>query len=164
MNITMSLTADRASLAAFGRIIPCACKVRNELIPGGRQDVVHSENADGSTGVPYMPRPFPSGLWTIGKPAPIDPAKDVHLYEWPFFIPTDAHQLVDEWGVTLEDTWHYVQPTGQKVMDWGYGIHFSSSPTTLGCLKILIETDLRWLVDQINGIQAQGNIVQVQAT
>jgi hypothetical protein len=159
----MDLVKNRAALYAFGRVLPCSCKVRNELTPGGRSDVVHSENADGTTGVPYMPRPFPSGLWTVGRPAVIFPEKDVHLYMWPFFIPTDAHQLVDVWEVSQEEVLHYIKPTGQQVMDWGYGMHFSSSLTTLGCEKILIESDLRWLVDQINGVHAQGNVVQVNA-
>jgi hypothetical protein len=107
------------------------CDVRNEL--NGRrlltEKPVYSEQSNGNAGVPYMPRKFPKGVWRILAVLPkTDP------YEAPEFISTDAWQEVDEW--TIEDS-HYGAKTGKKVKDYGYGLHFSTSPTTLGCGKIM---------------------------
>ena len=89
---------------------------------------------------PYMPRVFPQGVWKLGKPvAKADP------YTAPWFIPTTAWQMVDVWSV--DEHGFYGKPTGEKVKDEGYGLHNSTSRTTLGCLKIEKKTDLAWLVE-----------------
>jgi hypothetical protein len=92
--------------------------------------------------VPYMPIGFPAGIWKVGKPI----AK-TNPYLAPYFIPTNAWQMVTEW--TLEPDGSYGQPTARKIKDEGYGIHFSTSSTTLGCLKIVNKSELLTLVRMI---------------
>lgn len=103
-----------------------------------------------------MPAVFPIGTWAIGDPLPqIDP------YEAPFFIPTDAHALINEWTIIQYDGTEYGEQTDNRVMDWGYGLHFSSSRSTLGCLKIENKDDLLYLVSNINDAHKSGEIVQL---
>jgi hypothetical protein len=45
--------------------------------------------------------------------------------------------------------------------DWGYGIHHSTSSTTLGCIKIVKEDDLLWLVGQIKAAWKDNVIVRM---
>ena len=93
--------------------------------------------------VAYMPLGFPPGIWLVGKPSPRS-----NPYLAPYFIPTDAWQMVTEW--TVEPDGSYGQPTAKKVRDEGYGIHFSTSPTTLGCLKVVNKSDLLTLAKLIS--------------
>jgi hypothetical protein len=172
---TLSLTADHKSLGAFGRVISCSCLVVNEFSTPPRMRVVYSENADGSQGMPYMPRIFPSCIngepWNIYAPVPVDPAKDPKAYMQPFFIPTDAWQWVQVWDVNQSVDFDYVGPalTGGEgtagarlplmIKDYGYGIHFSMSVYTDGCEKITEKDDLLWLVDQVRAaLNADGGL------
>jgi hypothetical protein len=149
---------DDAYLTAFGKTIACSCRVRNE-INGMRlpNQVVYSERADGELGVPYYPRQFPRGKWNVYHPVP----RTDH-YMAPYFIPTDAHQLVEEWSIKQEDGTSYDQKTGRAVEDFGYGLHHSSSPTTLGCIKIESLDDLGWLVKRIQAEMADGRSVELE--
>lgn len=91
---------------------------------------VYTEGANGSKGRPYMPRPFPKGDWNIVAVLPkTDP------YEAPAFISTDAHQAMPVWRLKADGT--YDAATEELVQDYGYGIHDSTSNTTLGCGRIL---------------------------
>ena len=93
-------------------------------------------------GKPYMPRQFPLGVWKIlGVRAKTNP------YLAPFYIVTDAWQTVEEWS--LDDEGTYLAPTGRMVGDSGYGIHFSTSSTTLGCIKIINKSDLVLLAKMV---------------
>lgn len=83
-------------------------------------------------------------------------------YTAPYFIPTDAHQLVDEWD--LDEHQLYKCAAGRQVMDWGYGLHHSTCDYTFGCLRILDIPDLVWLVGQINQEISDGNPVQFEVT
>lgn len=125
-------------LTAGNRTIPCSCNVRNEL-NGQRdgEDIVYSMPDH----YPYMPRPFPIGIWDIGKPEP-----RVNKYLAPFFIPTNARQVLPIWSI-LDGA--YDAPTAEHITDWGYGLHYSESTTTLGCIKIHSRDDLLWLVEQL---------------
>jgi hypothetical protein len=114
--------------------------VRNELNKLRKSDQVVETIPDG---LPYYPRQFPVGLWSIGYPIPKDESDD---YLYPYFIPTDAWQLVDVWST---NNGKYCQKTGAKIKDYGYGIHFSESNTTLGCLKVINKSDIFWLVGMI---------------
>lgn len=139
---------SRNLLSAGGKVIAVTCNVRNEL-NGQRttqnpEDVVYSLPPDGSSPVPYMPRTFPIGKWRITG---IKAKSSAYLA--PFFISTDAWQMVPEWTLELDGT--YGEPTGCTVKDAGYGLHFSSSSTTLGCGKIILKEDLIWLVEMIKG-------------
>lgn len=88
----------------------------------------HPEN---SVGAPYpgfyQPKPFPSGEWLVDRIEASD-----HPYTAPIFIRTNAHQTV-------------ICFDGAVVEDYGYAMHFSVSPTTLGCLRLASESDARWL-------------------
>lgn len=144
----MILTVNiiRTNIAVGSRIIPCSCNVRNEINKWrGETEVVHGERRDGSQGPPYQPRGFPSGRWNVGKPV-----KETDPYMAPWFIPTDASQMVDEWITErIKGVERYLMKSGRTFDDWGYGLHFSVSSTTLGCIKILSLTDLLFLVDEV---------------
>lgn len=156
----ITTNAGRESLLAFGLLIPISCNIRN-LENGLRKmdQVVWSENEDGSTGVPYSPQLFPQGIWGVGVPHLVDPKKDPSGYQQPYFIPTDAHCLVDVWTAVDGDGWSYKEKTSEKVMDWGYGLHFSLSRTTLGCLKVENKDKLLWLCEEIRKVMKAGDRV-----
>lgn len=138
----MKLTVDMAGLyiQGDGRNIAYSCIVRNELNgERGGQDVTHSM----PDGKPYMPRRFPKGVWTLGRPV-----KKTDPYTAPWFIPTDAWQNLPVWSI--DEHGFYGKPTGEMIKDVGYGLHCSTSRTTLGCIKLLDLKDLLWLVDQLN--------------
>lgn len=177
---------ERQTLEGFGRVIPISCLVRNELNgTRGMTEVVYSENEDGSKGVPYMPRPFPVGTWTMYKAEQV--FNNPSLGPW--FFPTDAWQLVDEWSV-IDGS--YKEPTGRKVKDYGYGVHVSyrlvngelvAEVTSDGCLHIQDSTAstpgggmtpmtkeeaLDWLVNEVANFYAaagfQGDKVELVVT
>jgi hypothetical protein len=113
-----------------------------------REDVVRTMPG----GVPYMPVGFPRGTWKVTG---IRPKSDP--YTAPYFIATDARNMVPEWGLDVDGS--YGSPTGRLVRDEGYGIHHSTSSTTLGCLKIDNKSDLLTLVQLINARMAMGETV-----
>jgi hypothetical protein len=91
---------------------------------------------------------FPVGKWPIGKPLP-----RTAPYTAPFFIPTDAFQMLPVWEIK---DGKYVKATDKLIRDSGYGLHFSTSNTTLGCIKIINRDDLLMLVDDINNVLYNG--------
>lgn len=128
--------------------VTCLCSVRNELNKQRAltEACVFTETKNGSKGVAYMPRPFPKGSWTV---LTILPKTDPYMAPW--FIATDAHQLVDEWTML---NGHYEYNTGFQVEDYGYGLHNSTSSNTLGCGKIV---GLASLLDLIKAIRTCHN-------
>jgi hypothetical protein len=143
---------DLGNLEWEPRLIQCSCVVRNELDGTRRYDEppVFTENADGSKGVPYMPRKFPLGIWSIVAVLPKDDP-----YEAPYFISTDATQKVDEWTV---EHGHYGVKVGRIVSDYGYGLHHSTSRTTLGCGRIIKTDELLMLIEALEKALAKGEI------
>jgi hypothetical protein len=137
--VTIRWRKGSHELEAFGRVIPCLCDVRNE-INGRRHDyqVVYSIPDD----KPYQPRVFPVGVWQVAPPK-----EKTDPYMAPWFIPTNAMQKLPVWE--LKDK-KYFKPTEQIIRDWGYGLHYSTSGTTLGCIKIINLEDLEWLVQEIH--------------
>lgn len=136
-----------------GEIINVTCDVRNEL--NGRRKLseppVYSENKDGSKGEVYMPRTFPVGRWEVYTIiAKSDP------YEAPEFIATNAHQTVDVWMVK---DGHYYEKSGRQVEDYGYGLHNSTSSTTLGCGRISLWDHRKKLVAAIRAAWKRGEKV-----
>lgn len=126
-------------ITAYGKQILCMCQVRNEL--NGRRKADEIIYTMGDVRVPYMPRTFPIGNWRLYHPLPKE-----DQYMAPYFIPTDAWQNVEEWKV---ENGKYVGPTGRIVKDAGYGLHFSTSKTTFGCIRIMTRSDLIWLAKNI---------------
>jgi hypothetical protein len=153
MNHLMHWKKGGNELFAFGRVIECSCDVRNEV--NGRRhahEVVYSIPDK----KPCQPRQFPKGIWIIRKPLE---RTSKHLA--PYFIPCDAYRDLPVWA--LKDG-KYDHPTADTVRDWGYGLHFSTSSTTLGCIKIHSEANLLWLVDQIFEHIARDEIVTLEVT
>jgi hypothetical protein len=141
-------------LLADGVKIGCWCKVRNELNgcrprkEGDGADLFCATPLGGSEahGPPSMPRIFPKGNCTITcvNPHP-DRLHDGYLY--PFWIGTDAKQELDVWE--LDDGGHYLRPSGKKIMDTGYGLHYSTCDWTQGCVRIGGLEELLWLVNHV---------------
>jgi hypothetical protein len=140
---------SRAYLLADKMNVACSCVVRNEE-NGQRKpwEVVHGERRDGSEGPPYQPRMFPIGRWKITG---IFPRGSDYLR--PFFIATDAHQQLPVWRVTEG---HYLEKTDELFEDWGYGLHCSTSQSTLGCIRIANVALLTRMIDAINEAGARG--------
>jgi hypothetical protein len=144
--ITIKCNLQECKIDAFGKIIDCSCDVRNEI--NGRRhadQVVYTIPGK----QPYQPRQFPKGIWKIGRP---ESRTDKYLA--PFFIPTDAWREVTVYDVErIDNIDRYKNPTLRKEIDRAYGLHYSTSQTTLGCIKIEKESDLLWLVEQINNFR-----------
>lgn len=135
----MKAYLDKRILVVGDRDIDILCDVRNELNGRrGRNEVVKSI----PDGVPIEPRPFPKGIWNVGIPLPR--SSD---YLRPYFIPTDAWQMLPIWE--LDSVGGYKKETTEMCRDTGYGLHFSTSRTTQGCIRIVNESDLFWLKDII---------------
>lgn len=149
---------------AFGVELPMTNDVRNELPAADRplpdhpnNDIVYTEPDDGSDPAPYMPRHFPVGTWEITA-IQEHPPTDNYLY--PFYLATDAWQMVDEW---LLIDGKYDRPSGRQVRDAGYGAHYpGDSPTTLGCLRVTTEANIRWLAAQVRQEFERKNRVFIQ--
>lgn len=137
-------------MKAFGQEIDISCVVRNEVNGWRKKDqIVKSIPANR----PIMPRQFPKGTWAISMPLPRDTP-----YLAPYFIPTDAWQFLPVWS--LDGQGHYDKPTDTMTKDSGYGLHYSESNSTQGCIKIMTMTDLLWLVTRIkNALDAKERVV-----
>jgi hypothetical protein len=134
----MVANLQKGILKAYGRDIKISCIVRND-INGWRKS--HEVVLSIPEGLPVYPMPFPKGVWDVGKPlSRTDP------YLAPYFIPTNAYQYLATW--TLDDGC-YSEKTGHMTRDMGYGLHYSTSNTTQGCIKIMKKGDLLWLVEKI---------------
>ena len=148
-------------------VIAADCQVRNEIFDDPRDErplhvpkqVVYAETGNRYERIPYMPHRFPEGIWNIGTPREKPPEDE---YLWPYYIPTDAWQIVNEW--VLDTTGGYSRPTTRFVVDTGYGIHYHPGRTTLGCIHVIKEQDLRNLVLMIFREQRAGhkNIIEVR--
>ncbi len=125
-------------------------KVRN--LENGRRgfsEVVYSTPVNGNP-KPYSPQLFPLGRWEVFKPV-----KREDNYLAPYFIPTDAEQLVNTW--LLKNGQYNIKDGVQ--MDSDYGLHFSVSETTLGCIRIAGKDELMDLVKYLNKVFDSGEKV-----
>ena len=159
MITSISLSADRQSLSAYGKVIKTSCLVRNEIATDlrlirGMDQVVLTEP---SPGAPYMPRVFPNGTWEIDLANIVKETDDPTAYIRKWWIPTNASQMVDVW-LTKECESHeeYIGKSGRIIIDKGYGIHCSGSITTLGCLRIGAQI-LGLSTDEIEAVNAQAD-------
>ena len=156
MRLKYNLKEELLTVHQYGHLteIEATCDARNELNgdrplhdPDDRGKVILAMNTDPHTSPPVMPRQFPNGTWNVGKP--VQRSNPYNKYLAPFYIPTDAEQLLDIWK--LDEDGGYDHPIGRKIIDMYYGLHFSTSSTTVGCIRIHKENDLLWLVEHING-------------
>jgi len=144
--LTLAWHKSDSFLYAGDKKILCWSKVRNELNAlrpkKGIPDLVYSMDIDGAKKYPVMPRGFPVGAWKItGFNEHPDQVNDGYLY--PVFISTNAYAMLDIWE--LDENGCYLKNTGEKCRDYFYGLHFSSSEYTQGCLRIGYISDVRWL-------------------
>ena len=133
-------------LTAFDKEISCRCDVRNGLNYRRKADQVVYTIPDKE---PYQPRIFPKGTWVVGTPL-----ERTDSYLAPFYIPTNAWQPVNVWEVK---NGLYVKKTDKTVADKAYGLHHSTSNTTLGCIKIMNLQDLLWLANMVAETIKNGN-------
>lgn len=150
--ITISFTGQE--LHALGRKIPATCIVRNEL-NGWRHanQVIRTSGGTIPHGLPYMPRPFPPGLWEITRV--LDCERETEF--WPVFLGTNAWQALPVWD--LSDGL-YKHATGKTFAARGYGIHHArwcnkqgimvKSNTTIGCINVLDPADAQWLGGEVH--------------
>lgn len=138
-------------LQAFGHEYLAWCRVRT-LAAGTRgvEEVVYTIPAHEA----YDPVIFPVGSWTVGRPV-----KRKDPYKAPYFIPTNAWARVQVWEVR---DGKYLAPTSRWVADMAYGLHFSTSLTTLGCLRIGHRWDLLELVKSVEGALDAGHEVVLE--
>lgn len=94
-------------------------------------------------GKPYMPTKFPSGKWNFTG---VLWQKDVNgnkLFDYNTYGPckllTNAFQFVKVWGLDTEGD--YLEETPEVVRDSCYWFHYSSSGSTLGCIRIRTDSD-----------------------
>jgi hypothetical protein len=131
-DVTFSKSAG--ILDAYGLKIPVANNVRlNKDGTGPRSSPDQ---------IPYMPQGFPLGQWKITG---VFPRTVTDLA--PFFISTNAWQMVPEWTVDLRGK--FISSTGRWVHDAAYGIHFSILDFTWGCIRVINRSDLEWLATKI---------------
>jgi hypothetical protein len=126
---------DREILDAYGKEI----EVSNFTRPN-RDGTLPRSVPDGK---PYYPQHFPAGVWKI-----TDPLARTAIDLAPWYIPTDAHQMVPEYTVDGK-------PTGIWIPDSAYGIHFSELDFTWGCIRVVNRPDLEWLVSEIQAELAE---------
>ena len=108
---------------------PASCNVRNELNGKRKEDEVVFTYPVSDHRKPYYPRQFPSGIFRItGVEYTDDPEYA------PVKIKTNATRDVFTWDLTVDGK--YWQPTGRIQTDTAYWLHYTDSPTTLGCIRI----------------------------
>jgi len=141
------------------KTIEASCHVRNlenkQRRKGDPAEVVYAMTGNRYSKVPYSPQQFPHGVWRV-----FEPQARSNKYLAPYFIPTNAKQAVKVWALNNG----YNHETEAEVMDHGYGLHFSSSRTTLGCIKIHNIKDLYFLVETIRVALAEKEIVSIEVT
>jgi hypothetical protein len=136
------MVKDYTVLTAFGRELKVSCTIRQRT-----KDMppAYPESRNGIYGTSaYQPLQFPKGTWNVYTPEPT-----THPLMAPFFIPTDAHQIV-----TCVD--------GSKFDDNGYGLHHDAQfKDTFGCIRLDSPEDAQWLASEILAALPQGVKIQI---
>jgi hypothetical protein len=140
MIVKITFSHKDKKLSYSDTIIDATCDVRT-LKNGrrGKNQVVYSI----PSGRPYDPDIFPCGEFDV-----FEPVMRSDEYKKPFFIPTNAKRIVKVWHMDANK--NYDAETTETVVDEGYGLHYSSSNTTLGCIKIMQLNDLLNLKDWVS--------------
>jgi hypothetical protein len=137
--VSIITVTNYKTMNAFGRDIRTSCIVKPRT---PEMSIAYSVNADGSKGIPYQPVQFPKGHWIVG-----DPYKTDDPLMAPYFIPTNAHQLI-------------IGLNGASKEDYGYGIHFDVLyESTWGCFHLYSADDAAWLAEKIIHEQINEEIV-----
>jgi len=83
---------------------------------------------------PYDPKPFPKGFWRITA---VEWQSEIGFSEetyGPVKIRTNACQPVKTWRI--DEDGDYLHETDETILDSGYLLHYSTSKTTLGCIRL----------------------------
>ena len=137
------IVSGYSTMSAFGKILRTSCIIKKR---GPGDTIAFSEKEDGSQGIPYQPLQFPLGTWIVGAPE-----ATTHPLMAPYFIPTNAHQIVPG-----------LYGDGVYADDFGYGIHFDAQfEETWGCLHLYSSDDAKWLAGEVLDCQKSGEIVQL---
>ena len=155
----MKITADlsRGALLINENIFPITCNVRT-LKRGTRRsyEVVRSIPDN----LPYDPQPFPRGLWDVtGIEWQAQKRFDPHTYG-PVKIRTNAWRTVKVWE--LDGDKDYLRETARQVTDEAYLLHYSTSSTTLGCIRLASPMDAEAIANIIQGILDKGEEVKLE--
>ena len=117
-----------------------SCDVRT-LQDGTRLSYEVVETTPG--GRPYMPAPFPAGKWLIVGTSWQKDAQGKSLFSestyGPVKILTNAFQWVHVWR--LDDEGDYLHESSEVAKDSCYWFHYSTSSTTLGCIRLYSPED-----------------------
>ena len=159
MHVLLNKTKQQLVVDVFGPIWAWS-EVRNEINhhrpTDGQPDVFYTQNKDGSRGKPSMPRPFPTGIWSI-----TDELDTAEPYLKPVKIMTDAHQMLEVWE--LDEHGFYLKPTGEFVDDYGYRIHYNNgSHTSLGCAVVNQVFDIQWLAKLVRQSLDKGEPISLE--
>jgi len=155
----MKITADlsKRELSVNGAVFHITCNVRS-LRDGKRQSWEVIRSIPGS--LPYDPRPFPKGLWDVtGVEWQKEKGFDRNTYG-PVKIRTNAWQAVNVWE--LDKDGDYLRETPRQVRDEGYLLHYSASPTTLGCIRLASPADAEMAASVIQRVLERGEPVQLE--
>lgn len=120
------------------KVMGVSCRVRT-LANGQRKKAVKDVVRTIPQGIPYDPVTFPVGLWNITA---VEWRKDKGFNAWEYGdvkIRTDAFAMAETWMLDYDG--NYDKPTGNKIRDEGYLLHYSSSRTTLGCIRFDSQED-----------------------
>ena len=108
---------------------------------------------------PYDPQPFPIGLWKITGIEWQDKEKFDPATYGPVKIRTDAWQFVKIWK--LDKDGDYLEETETEVKDHGYLLHYCTSTTTLGCIRLNSASDAKVIARIIEKAMAEGQAVEL---
>ena len=155
----MKITADltKGELQVNGAFFPVSCNVRT-LRDGTRKsyEVIRSIPDN----LPYDPRPIPKGMWDItGIEWQKKHGFDPHTYG-PVKIRTNAWRTVNVWE--LDGDGDYLRETPRQVRDEGYLLHYSTSGTTLGCIRLASPGDAEIIANVIQQVLERGEPVQLE--
>lgn len=110
--------------------------------------------------LPYDPQPFPRGAWKInGVLWQKDKKFDYHTYG-PVKIMTDAWQKVETWE--LDEEGDYLKPSGSRVLDTCYWLHYSGYNTTLGCIRLASPADAEEIGRAVEAALRGGEAVELE--
>ena len=117
-----------------------SCNVRNY---GNGLRLAHEVVFTVPDGRPYMPVRFPEGVWRFTGVLWQAGAGGERRFDYGTYGPckllTNAFQWVPVWD--LDGDGDYLKETDERVQDFGYWFHYSSSGTTLGCVRFCRDGD-----------------------
>ena len=157
----MRIIADlsKGTLLVNGAVFQITCNVRslsNKQRRRKSDDVARSI----PDYLPYDPRPFLKGLWEITA---VEWQDKVGFDAWtygPVKIRTNAWCWVNVWE--LDKDGDYLRETERRVKDGAYHLHYSSSSTTLGCIRLASPKDARAIAGIVQGALKQGEPVELE--